>query len=54
MTSAVRDLINYRLQHSAELRNDAALLIEQQRWKSAVNRLYYSLFETVSALMIKH
>ena len=45
-------LIAYRLECSDEMMADARLLVQDKRWKSAVNRLYYAVFQVVSALMI--
>ncbi|GAB2571124.1 HEPN domain-containing protein [Spirosoma areae] len=46
-------LISYRLECSNEMMSDARSLIAEGRWKSAVNRLYYAVFQAVSALMIQ-
>ena len=44
------DYINYRINKGKEALADALLLIEEERWNSSINRLYYSCFYTVSAL----
>ena len=45
-------LIVYRLECCDEMMSDARSLIAESRWKSAVNCLYYAVFQAVSALMI--
>ena len=45
------DYIQYRLTRSAEVFQDAKLLAENKRWRSCVNRLYYSCFHSVNALL---
>ena len=47
-------LINYRLSQSEETLSDALLLIESGRYRSAVNRIYYSVFYTLLALGLKY
>ncbi|WP_176237898.1 HEPN domain-containing protein [Candidatus Hakubella thermalkaliphila] len=49
--SVNRDLIRYRLEKARETLEDAELLLSQNRLSSAVNRLYYSLFYGVLALL---
>jgi len=45
------DYIQYRLARSEEIFQDAELLAENKRWRSCINRLYYSSFHLISALM---
>ncbi len=47
-----KELISYRFQRSKESFSDAELLAENGRWNSAINRLYYSAFYAVSALLL--
>jgi len=54
MTSELNDYINYRLQRASDTLNDARLLAENERWNSAINRLYYACFYAVSALLYYH
>jgi len=54
MTKAQNDYINYRLQRASDTLNDARLLAENERWNSSINRLYYSCFYAVSALLYFH
>lgn len=51
MTSNKLDYINYRIERSKELFQDAKILSENKRWRSCVNRLYYSSFHIVNALL---
>lgn len=54
MTINNRDeYINYRLQRAEESYNDALLLSDNKRWNSVLNRLYYSCFYAVIALLLK-
>jgi uncharacterized protein len=54
MTSAEKDYIDYRIAKSQETFEDAELLATNQRWNSCINRLYYSCFYLVSALLYKN
>lgn len=49
-----KDYILYRISRSVEVYDDACLLAENKRWNSCVNRLYYSSFYIVSALLYKN
>jgi uncharacterized protein (UPF0332 family) len=49
-----KEYINYRVAKSKEAFDDAKLLEENNRWNAAVNRLYYSCFYLVTALLYKH
>ena len=53
MTGSKEDYINYRIKKSSEIYNDALLLAQNQRWNSCINRLYYSSYYLVSALLYK-
>ena len=54
MSGKREDYINYRVQKSQEIFEDALLLLNYQRWNSCVNRLYYSSFHLISALLYKY
>jgi len=55
MTSSIKqDYIDYRIQRSKETLNAARLLAENSHWNSAINRLYYSCFYAISALLYKY
>ena len=47
------DYIHYRLNRAYEAFDDAKLLAENERWNTAVNRLYYASFYAIIALLIK-
>ena len=47
------DYIDYRLQRAEESYSDAMILAEKERWNSVINRLYYSCFYAVIALLLK-
>ncbi|MEA3317543.1 MAG: HEPN domain-containing protein [Bacteroidota bacterium] len=48
-----KDYIYYRLEKANEAYNDAKLLAENDRWNTAINRLYYASFYAIIALLIK-
>ena len=52
MTQELKTVINYRRQKARETLADAQLLLENQRWRSCVNRIYYALFYAVIALLL--
>lgn len=54
MSGIKQDYIDYRVLKSNEVFEDAKLLATNQRWNSCVNRLYYSSFHLVSALLFKY
>jgi len=45
--------IRYRFRRAKESFDDAVIMIENKKWNSAVNRLYYSCFYAVIALLLK-
>ncbi len=46
------ELIKYRLSKAEESYKDACLLAENKRWNLCINRLYYSCFYAVNALLL--
>jgi len=54
MTGSKDDLISYRLSRSKDTFEDAKILADRERWNSAINRLYYSAYYAVLALLLKH
>ena len=48
------DYISYRLDRAYEAFEDAKLLAENERWNTAINRLYYASFYAIIALLIKN
>ena len=53
MTEPLETLIHYRLERAQESLENARLLAEADRWNACVNRLYYSCFYAVSALLAR-
>ena len=51
MNNSQAEYIQYRIQRSDEFFKDAQLLAENNRWQSCVNRLYYSSFHLIDALL---
>ncbi len=47
-----KEYVNYRLESAHKTFNAAKILAENEFWNSAVNRLYYSLFYAVNALLV--
>jgi uncharacterized protein (UPF0332 family) len=45
------ELIRYRLERSREALDEARILKRENHWNACVNRLYYSCFYAVSALL---
>ena len=48
-----RDLIKYRISRSLETLVEAETMIKNGFWNAAVNRIYYSCYYIVSALLLK-
>ena len=53
MRGSKQDLIKYRIIRAKDTFEDAQLLIEKNRCNSAINRLYYSAYYAVMALLLK-
>ncbi|SOD95948.1 HEPN domain-containing protein [Spirosoma fluviale] len=51
MSGTKADLINYRLERADMTLETARILIEGKDWFGAANRLYYAVYQAVSALM---
>ena len=45
-------IVAYRIENAHKTLNDIPVLIEHEMWNTAVNRLYYACFYSVSALLI--
>ena len=54
MSDYKADYIAYRLTKATEALNDAKLLAANDSWNACMNRLYYSCFYAVSALLLKN
>lgn len=52
MTGTREDIIQYRLRRALDTFEDAEILAKNQKWNSAINRLYYSVYYAVSALLL--
>jgi uncharacterized protein (UPF0332 family) len=48
------DYINYRFRRAEESFEEAMILAERGKWNTVVNRLYYSCFYAVIALLLKN
>ncbi|MBW8332706.1 MAG: HEPN domain-containing protein [Prolixibacteraceae bacterium] len=48
------EYIKYRFQRAVESYEEALILADNQRWNAVVNRLYYSCFYAVVALLLKN
>lgn len=48
------DYIRYRFQRAKESFDEAMILADNKRWNAVVNRLYYSCFYAVVALLLKN
>ena len=46
-----KELAKYRLEQAKESRDDASLLFDLKRYKSANNRAYYSIFYSIKAVL---
>ena len=53
MSEPLESLIQYRLERAQESLDDARLLADAESWNTCVNRLYYSCFYAVSALLVR-
>ena len=52
MKGTKQDLINYRLARAKDTLDDAQILAEREKWNSTINRLYYSTYYAVMALLL--
>ena len=46
------DYVRYRIEKSEETFGVAELLVTNEKWNSAVNRLYYAAYYMISALLV--
>jgi uncharacterized protein (UPF0332 family) len=54
MSNDKQELIEYRISRSKETFEEALLLASNNHWNAVANRLYYSCFYIVNALLIKN
>ena len=52
MTGTKNDLINYRIARAKDTYDDALILAEKGKWNSTINRLYYSAYYAIMALLL--
>ena len=52
MTGTKDDLIKYRIIKAKDTYEDAQILAERGKWNSTINRLYYSAYYAVMALLL--
>lgn len=48
-----QNYVKYRLKKAEETFQVAELLIQNKKWNSAINRLYYSAYYAISALLVQ-
>jgi uncharacterized protein (UPF0332 family) len=48
------EMVSYRVNRAQETLHEVQLLIDNELWTTAINRLYYACFYAVSALLLKH
>ncbi|MFW5700967.1 MAG: HEPN domain-containing protein [Cyclobacteriaceae bacterium] len=53
MSGSKEDLINYRIDRAKDTLDDAHILADKGKWNSAINRLYYSAYYAVIALLLR-
>lgn len=52
MKASKEDLIKYRLLRARDTYEDAQILADRKKWNSTINRLYYSAYYAVMALLL--
>jgi len=52
--SSKKEYIDYRLKQAKETLDAAKILARDKHWNSVINRLYYTCFYALSALLYKH
>ena len=53
MSFEKKDIIKYRIEKAHRTFQEAQSLIQSEFWSGAVNRLYYSCYHIVKALLLK-
>ena len=54
MSYSKEELIQYRVKRAFETLAEANLLAKEKHWNTVANRLYYSCYYAVAALMVKN
>jgi uncharacterized protein (UPF0332 family) len=49
-----QEIISYRIKRAKETLQEVHLLVDNKLWTTAINRLYYTCYYAVSALLLKH
>jgi uncharacterized protein (UPF0332 family) len=52
MNGSKVDFIRYRLSRAKDTYDDALILADKEKWNSTINRLYYSVYYAVMALLL--
>lgn len=52
MKASREDLIHYRLHRAKDTFDDAQILADREKWNSTINRLYYSAYYAIMALLL--
>jgi uncharacterized protein (UPF0332 family) len=52
MIGTKNDLIKYRIARAKDTYEDAQILADREKWNSTINRLYYSAYYAVMALLL--
>ncbi len=50
--SSRKEYVKYRLEQAFESFDSAVILAESAKWNSSINRMYYSAYYAVSALLV--
>ncbi len=51
MNETDREIIRYRLARAYETLEEAAIMVQYEKWNAAVNRIYYACYYAVIALL---
>jgi len=54
MKGTNKDLIKYRIERAWDTYDDAKILAKKEKWNTTINRLYYSVFYAVTALLLEN
>ncbi|MBZ0242530.1 MAG: HEPN domain-containing protein [Bacteroidales bacterium] len=52
MIASKKDLVRYRIARAKDTYDDALILANKEKWNSTINRLYYSAYYIVMALLL--
>lgn len=52
MIGSKKDLIKYRIARAKDTYDDALILADNEKWNSTINRLYYSAYYIIIALLL--